>query len=105
MSDKGSYKNIDSFYVVPPGSKQEVICRACGTACDVDRDQTGPTGYLSAMAKAKIPHDHWYCPFSQEEWHRQLVRMYKESVETSSPSLASLIRADMKALRDEHLED
>ncbi len=99
------HKNVDSFYAVPPGSIEEITCRACGTACHVDRDQIGPTGYISAMGKAKTPHDHWYCPYSEHEWHRQLVRMYLESVNTSSPSVAKLIRADMKELREQHIEE
>jgi len=105
MSDeKGSYTGIDSFRVRhSSGIKQEMTCLACGSACEVERDLIGPTSYISAMGKVQTPHDHWYCPFSQEEWHKQLVKMYKESVETSSPSLARLIRADMDALIDEHL--
>ncbi len=103
---KGSHAGIDSFRIAHhSGIEQEVTCRACGSACEVDRDLIGPTGYLSAMGKKQTPHDHWYCPFSQEEWHRQLVRMYKEHATTSSPSLASLIRADMDALIDEHLSN
>ena len=87
-------KGYDVFYE-KPGELEERVCQVCGTRCEVERNQAGPTGWASAMAKQKIPHDYFSCPHTGQDWHEQALKLVMMIEETPSQRLAELVRLDL----------
>ena len=81
----------DSFFE-KPGEVQERFCQVCGAKCDVLRDQLGPTSWAGAMAGKSTPHDHFFCPNSDEEWHEQAIELVQAIEETPSKRIAELMK-------------
>jgi hypothetical protein len=65
-----SFKGYDVFFT-EPGKLNEMECKVCGTLCQVDRDTIGPTSWAEAMGKRGHKHDKFYCPYSEEAWHKK----------------------------------
>lgn len=98
---------LDVFFL-PEGETRIPACPVCGGALEVTRDVVGPTSFGAAMAarhggpearaRALVAHDVARCPAATESWHVAAARLVKEARRTASPSVRSLIEADIAAL-------
>ena len=95
---------VDCFIVMPPETKDSMSCKACGSECNVQRNQYGPTSFGAAMAGISNRHDVFTCPYSGEEWHQKAIRLLGEMEATASDGIRTIIRQDMEALVREHLK-
>lgn len=91
MSEKG----YDSF-VTEPGKQEEMHCKVCGSLCDVERGVLGPTSFMEAMGRRGKMHDMFQCPYSEQPWHKQALRLVKEIEKSPSPRLIELMRQDLE---------
>lgn len=96
------YKGYNSF-TTSPDSVDEMICKVCGSVCDVERGVIGPTSWAGAMAKCKTPHDSFSCPYNDEEWHSEILGIVMELDNTCSPSLRKIIQKDIDKMVRENL--
>jgi len=71
------------------------ICQVCGTTCNVQRDQVGPTGWAEAMGKGGLQHDYFYCPHAGKYWHQKALQIVQVVEETPSKRVAALMRQDL----------
>lgn len=94
-------KGYDIFFE-KLGEVQERYCQVCGTKCKVKRDQLGATSYLGSLAKVKTPHDYFYCPYSDKDWHKQALELILAIEETPSKRIAELMQLDLIDLLEEH---
>jgi hypothetical protein len=74
--------------VVPAGT--EVYCGLCKTKCDEHRDLNGPRGFVQAMARGKSPHDAFYCPHTDANWHQQAEKLLDLAHSTPSKHLEEI---------------
>jgi ribosomal protein S10 len=89
------WKHYNAFYR-NAGEVNEVLCEVCETVCEVQRSQSGPTGFASAMARQKVVHDYFTCPHNDEQWHWEALAMVQELEDTSSPTLRAIIKQDIE---------
>ena len=90
--------NGHNFATTPPGAADSLACRVCGEAMAVSRDCFGPTGYASALAgpSAWTRHDEFHCRHSDEDWHRQALRLRQDAVATPSRTLEKLLEQEVR---------
>lgn len=69
-------------------------CRVCGSACDVERGASGPTGYASAVGRIHSRHDVFRCPHSGKKWHAAALALVTQMLETPSARVRNLIEQD-----------
>jgi len=94
-------KGYDVFFEAP-GMVDKRSCQVCGAECYVKRDQIGPTSWASAVTKADVPHDHFYCPHSGQPWHEQALALIQAIESTPSKRVAALMQQDLVELRTGH---
>jgi hypothetical protein len=94
-------RGYDIFFE-EPREIRERYCKVCGTLCEVKRNQTGPTGWVEAMARRARLHDFFYCPHSKKEWHKQALKIVLAIEETPSKRVAALMHQDLLDLLAEH---
>jgi hypothetical protein len=81
-----------------PGKVASAVCKVCGAGCRIDRNVFGPTNHASAIGGLKHLHDHIWCPNAGAEWHNQAVELRREIALTPSPTLAAILRSDLKTI-------
>lgn len=69
-------------------------CDICGTNMNVTRGVDGPTGSIEAMGRRHHLHDSFNCPYLDEDWHIQVVRIQREASETCSGKLTAMLLAE-----------
>ena len=99
---EGPEKGIDVFFF-DPGVKKEIKCLVCHTKCDVKRNILGATGFGEAMANHQHRHDRFDCPHSNKKWHQQAIALFEEIRDTSSQSLASIMKKDLENILFENI--
>ncbi|HHY88897.1 MAG TPA: hypothetical protein GYA06_08265 [Chloroflexi bacterium] len=92
----------DKFFA-EPDTVDSINCRVCGTRCDVERSVIGPTSLAEAYAMRGRWHDSFCCPYTDEPWHDQALRLKREYERTASKRLRALIQMDLDELLAEHL--
>jgi hypothetical protein len=94
-------KGYDVFFEIP-GTVSTRSCQVCGVVCNVERNRVGPTGWATAVAKAEMIHDYFYCPHSGQSWHEQALALVQAIENTPSKRVAALMQQDLTELLDEH---
>lgn len=69
-----------------------VNCGVCGEQMKERRNVNGPRGFVMAMIGSKSLHDSFDCPFSQDEWHIQVVRLREEGDKSVSARIEAIYR-------------
>lgn len=92
---------LDSL-IGSPGEFGELNCRICGAKMNVKRNQYGPTSWASAMAKKFKLHDKHECPNLNAEWHIRVKKIITEFNETSSDTLAQILKSDAEKIITEN---
>ena len=67
-------KGYDIFFT-DPDTVEEMRCKVCGTLCKVERNVTGPTGWVEAMGKRGHWRDEFVCPNSGKPWHEKALEL------------------------------
>ena len=96
-----SATHYDLFFT-EPGTVEEMFCMVCGTHCNVERNQYGPTSYMGYLAKRDRLHDKFSCPHSNTSWHEQALELVKQIEENPSKRVPELMRKDLEELLQEH---
>ena len=97
-----SFKGWDIFYA-DPDQCTTLNCRVCGTACTVKRGVYGPTGMCESMGEGGHLHDEFKCPHSGMEWHNRALKLAMAIEDMPSPSVATMMIADLNQLVKNHL--
>ena len=88
---------VDCF-IIGPGEVRGVDCKICHTGCKVQSSIKGiRTKYISGTGLDKT-HDKFYCPNSDNTWHKKSVDLYIELQRTKSKRISELIRKDLDDL-------
>ena len=94
-------KGYDCFYS-EPDSHEEMVCKVCGTTCDVERSVIGPTGWAEGMAGRGHWHDKFQCPHRNSSWHKTALELVMEIEKTPSKRVAELMQQDLDELLDKN---
>ena len=89
-----AYKGYD-FFTTLPDSKEEMECKVCGCVCHVRRKVSGPMSFGGAIAGKNTLHDEFSCPNSDENWHKQALKLYQDIEKCNSPSLKKIMQNDL----------
>ena len=82
-------------FIFGPGEIRDVNCKICHTRCHVQRNIEGRRiKYVSGTGLDKT-HDKFYCPKSDNAWHKKGVKLYVESDRTESKRISELIKKDI----------
>ena len=82
-------------FIFSPGEIGNVSCKICHTRCHVQRNIEGRRiKYISGTGLDKT-HDKFYCPKSDNAWHKKGVKLYVESQRTESKRISELIKKDI----------
>jgi hypothetical protein len=95
-------KGYDTFFE-KPGEIQEHNCMVCGSLCSVQRNQLGSISWASAMAHKSTPHDYFYCPHIDEDWHTQAEALVQAIENTPSKRVAELMKLDLEDILKDNL--
>lgn len=90
-------KGWNSF-TINPDESNEARCRVCDSLMEVNREVNGPTGFAEAMAGGKHLHDHFFCPNSDNDWHRQALVLLKLAEKTPSKILELSLKDEAKKI-------
>lgn len=90
-------KGYDSFFFAP-GEQVSVLCRVCGTTCQVRRNVMGPMSYAEALAKKKRARDLFTCPNANVVWHQRVLKLVQEKEQTQSKRIRVLLDDDIKEI-------
>lgn len=93
-------KGLDTFFH-KPGEIQEQNCLVCGSICLIQRNRVGPTSWASAMAHKSTPHDSFFCPHIDEEWHQHAKKLVFAIENTPSKRIAELMKLDLEDILKE----
>ena len=85
-----------------PGLVQEMHCLVCNTKCEVKRKAYGPTGSADPVGKKFKHHDLFVCPYRDEEWHGQALRLVLEIEKMPSKRIVELMKRDLEDLLKEN---
>jgi hypothetical protein len=85
-----------------PNTINEAKCGNCGAIMLVERGLNGPTSFAMAMAKMNRQYDHFYCPYINQSWHKQLLKLRSDHQTTPSPSIKKILEQDIKMILQEH---
>jgi hypothetical protein len=88
-------------FVTDRDAVREMHCRVCGSKCNVKRNDYGPTCFAAAVAKKYRYHDHFFCPHTDEGWHRKALDLVLSLENTPSKRVRELIRMDLEDLLKE----
>jgi len=98
MSDKQLECRTQCRYTPDAGTEhaENVLCGVCKTVMDKIRDCHGPRSYAEAMAKRSTysSYDEWTCPNTEEDWHKQVIALYKEADATASKVIKSFLEIE-----------
>lgn len=81
-----------------PGTMTKSVCGVCGAAMVVRRNVLDATGWAQAMSGKKTLHDHFWCPHFEEKWHEKAERILKESEETASEKIRSILLSEVNEI-------
>ena len=91
------------YFTSSPGVVDQKHCLVCGSACLVQRDVRGPTGFAMALAKRQSRYDAFACVHADQSWHRESTRLVLARNQTPSKSVAALVQADLDELLQKYL--
>ena len=99
--------NIEDFngceqYCPEPGDVETWHCGVCGNVGIVNRNINGPTGWAEAMAGHGHPHDYFFCPHRETEWHKQAKDILFERNKNPSKRVKALYEQDWQDILKEH---
>ena len=83
------------FFTALPGTVDEMVCKVCGDVCDVKRGVSGPMSWAGAMAKKNTTHDSFSCDHTDEDWHKQALKILEAIESCPSPSVRKLMKNDL----------
>jgi hypothetical protein len=81
-----------------PGQYQEMLCKVCGSKCQVFRNDYGPTSWASAMAKRYRLHDEFCCPYLDSAWHDEACQLHELLEPALGRHLNRKIRSEINAI-------
>ena len=81
-----------------PGTGHEINCNVCNSRCLVERDVKGIKVKYASGTVLDDTHDKFYCPYSNEGWHKKAVSLYVESQNTVSTRISNIIKKDLDDL-------
>lgn len=81
---------------VSEGAK--VFCGVCKTQMSERRGCEGPRSSVEAMAKFKSRYDHFYCPHSNDDWHKQVIALRQQYDRTVSKVIRSLLLGEIELI-------
>ncbi len=91
------FKNQECFFP-EPGEVESMNCEVCGSVCDVKRNVSGPRSWGGAMAGISTLHDYFYCPHTDEKWHKQVRILKEQSRKTASKQLEKILLDEAKVI-------
>ncbi len=91
-------------FITAPGENEEMTCRVCGAECDVRRNVYGATSWATAVAQRPSEHDYFFCPHSEESWHKQALELVHAIEEMPSKRVIRLMRMDLEDILEDHIE-
>lgn len=65
---------------------------------EVERNQEGATSWAESMAQKKHSFDHFYCKYSNERWHKQLLKLRRMIEDTPSITIANLLQEEVNQI-------
>lgn len=80
-----------SRYTPDAGEVETVYCGVCDSVMEVQRNVNGPRGWVQAMGRGNSSHDVFNCSLRENDWHKQVVAIRKESRNTSSQKLKNML--------------
>lgn len=86
------------YFSPDPDTKTEMHCRVCNAKMDVQRGVNGPTSSIGAMAGFKHLHDSFFCPFSKENWHQQVLALKSRIGKEISKKLIDILTEEMEEI-------
>ena len=86
--------------ILGPGEVIDVNCKICHARCKVERNMKGIRVKYADISGTGLDktHDKFYCPKSEETWHKKGVKLYIESQRTESKRISELIKKDLDDL-------
>jgi hypothetical protein len=88
----------DSF-ITDVNKHQEMHCKVCGMLMEVNRNMAAIKGFVAAMSGTTKPYDIFNCPISDEDWHKQIIKLMIEQQQTSSATIANLLQAEIDMIK------
>jgi hypothetical protein len=95
------HAGYDVFHTTP-GKVIELLCRVCGTKCNVKRDVYEPDNFGMALAQKADLFDTFICPNTEMEWHKKAMELLMAIKKTPSKRLVELMRLDLMDLLKEN---
>lgn len=82
-----------------PGTVDKLYCKACNALMHCERNNY-PTVqcFASALTGSNKPHDKFTCPYTQEDWHNQVVCLILERNKTNSRRLTDIYNEEIKEI-------
>lgn len=99
------YAGWDSFTPDPNewDRKEAHACKVCFSPMDCHPDCYGPTSSIMAMGGSKRAYDHWTCPHSKEDWHKQALQLCLDiEKQQASPTLRKFLENDLLEIREKN---
>lgn len=97
--------NRYTYFFENPGEVMQRNCLVCDSVCLVKRDQLGPTSWAGAVAKVSTPHDYFYCPHQDEDWHKQALELLLAIEKTPSKRMAGMMEQELSDLIRKNLPE
>ena len=92
------------YFTPNAGEVESMICKVCGSVCDVKRDVVGARSFGGSMAGIKVKHDSFSCPHGKKKWHEQAMKLFRNIEGIPSPTLKKIMIDDLKKMIKDSLE-
>ena len=93
------------YFVVDMNTASEMKCKVCNSVCEEARGVCGPTSFVDSVFGKSHMHDSFFCPYSNEDWHREALGLLEEIEETHSKTIRNIMTLDLKELVEENIGD
>jgi hypothetical protein len=90
-------KGYDVFFP-RVGAYNRMVCKVCGSDCEVSCGRIGPTSSAEAILGAEQPHDRFICPHTDLPWHNTALALLREAEAEPDPLLRRFIHSSRRQL-------
>jgi len=82
-------------FLMSQGKANAIYCNVCHSKCLVERNVEGIKVKYASGTGLETMHDKFFCPNSENNWHKKALGLYLESQKTDSKRISMLIRKDL----------
>lgn len=87
-----------NYFLTGLNEFQELKCKVCNEAMNVERNIEGANGWASAMAGRTKDHDEFSCPNSDEKWHEQALEIKELINRTPSAFFSTMLEEEVNLI-------